>query len=142
MTTETAETKPLLTPGTVVHALEAFNLHTSDTGFGGGAIVKRGDEIVCTDVILRLNTFLQHSGDEDYQIARFGKRLVGVGEWPDGKLTTRPGERDHELARDMARQAAWREPEGPQRAAALRAVEAKFGPGPSTSTQIAYYGGR
>lgn len=143
--TKTAE-NPLLVPGAQFHfcGTRSMTCHTSETGLGGGVLLQRGSVVSLTDTFIRLNAhWLWMLGNEQAQQDHWNEVRIKPGPWPEGLLTTVPGHRDHEIAREAARQAAWAEPDSATRALALREVERVYGRAPSTSTTIGHYeGGR
>lgn len=77
--------------------------------------------------------------DPDAQVHRWGQQMIAPGPWPAAADPWVYGDRFWELERDNARRAAWAISDDADRAAALAAVEQRFGPSRSTSQTTAVY---
>lgn len=128
-------------PGSLVHCLvSGTTISTGGGWIAGGAVLARGANVVITSALLEANR--DASGrywgpglalDEQAQLDAYGKVLFRDGPAPDDMIPE-PGTSEWVEAREQARQDAWREPDTARRAAALAAVNARFGAAPTTST--------
>lgn len=138
-------TNPHVRAGEQIHFLEALTVRTSDNPWGGGGMLcERGRVVTLTQKFIDLNeAWLRLAGDEEGQRARWrGKVIFRPGPWPEGVLTTVPGTRDHEEAREAARRAAWRVEDPGERRAALAEVDAVYGRNVTSRETASYRGGR
>ena len=142
MTTETTETdvtvNPYAQPGATFHWLRSGVIWRAKPAamFGTASeISARSQTVVITAAMLEaspwLNTYL---GDPEAQIEKWGEVRIGVGPFPEGTSRYIRGDADWAEAREFARRAAWAETDPERQAAARAAVEAEFGPAPTTST--------
>lgn len=130
-------------PGETIHCLETgLTIATGQGWLAGGAVLNRGQNIVVTTALLEANRDrggryrgpgLAHSPEA--QLAVHGRLLFAPGPAPDD-MVPEHGTAEWRMAREAARQAAWAEADPERRAAALAAVNAKFGAAPVTSTII------
>lgn len=137
-------TPPVLPePGSVVHCLvTGTTISTGQGWLAGGIVLNRGQNIVITTAMLDAtrNAGGRYTGvalvnHPEAQLARHGRILFAPGEAPDD-MVPEHGTAEWRMARETARQAAWSESDPGRRNAALREVERRFGPAPTTSTTI------
>jgi len=148
-TTATASASRPPVAGEQVHVLRSgLSIHTGEGTMLSvrAVILQRGQTITITSSMLdahrdrhgELSGWIGIVHDEDAQVRRFGEVIARAGEAPaDLKPWTR-GDADWQVARDRARRDAYSRPEG-ERAAALAAVDAEYGPAANTSTETARY---
>jgi hypothetical protein len=105
-------------------------------------VMAYGDVLEVTDE-MRNESYDRNGGswldvvdDEERQIERWGRIVMGSGPWPSGMPRIEPGSMDEEDAREAAQKAAWRRPTEEEQAAALAAVVDRFGPNPVTSRTL------
>lgn len=124
--------------GDVVHAVNTgLQIHRSASMFGGdpSLLLKRGDSFVVTQGMLDadLNKHGQPSWsvlvhDEAAQYAKWGKLYLAPGEAPADMEPWLPGDADWHMAREEARQRAWRIVDEQEQKEAFQAIHRKFGP--------------
>lgn len=110
-----------------------------------GLVLERGRSYVVSREMLQANlrpdgsSVLDLLDDEPRQVTVFGEVKLRRGPFPADEVKADPGTRDWALQREQARRAAHMAPTDELRAAALRAVEERFGPAAPTSTTTATY---
>lgn len=129
-------------PGDSIHALRTGVTFGTSGGFlSASHVSRRGETYVITENIISAskdaggNSWLRHLVSEEAQLAAWQEVRFGLGPAPVD-LVPEHGTSEWRMAREEARQAAWREPDHERRAAALAAVNAKFGDAPLTSTTL------
>lgn len=130
----------------LVHGLSH---HRVISGMHTGVVSRRGDELTVTTDLLDANrdrngdlpAWLRLLHDPEGQVRHFGQQVVSDSAWDKSLLLTLPGEPEHEDARREAIRTANLIEDKADRKAALRDVEAMFGPAPSTSRTNALYAG-
>lgn len=128
-------------PGETIHCLESgLTISTGGGWITGGAVLARGQNLVVTTQLLEANRDalgryggpgLVHHPDE--QMAVHGRLLFAPGPAPDD-MTAETGTAEWVEQREVARRAAWAEPDPARRTDALAEVERKYGAAPTTST--------
>jgi hypothetical protein len=149
MNDTTTDPHDLPRPGDQVHFLAPITFSTKANSFtGAGATLNRGDTITITADIIEAQrdrhgdlsrSWVALLHDEDAQVARFGQVVARPGSWPEDQERWTYGDRRWETERDNARRAAWAIADDADRAAALAAVEERFGPSRQTSKTTAVY---
>ena len=133
--------------GYLIHFLASTTVVLKGGMIPSGRVMEHGDELVVTQEIRDLNTdrngvtWLSLLDDPEGQVRRWGRRVIAGGPWPEGKSQLLPGSAEREDERERARQAAHRIEDDQQRAEALAAVRANFGPW-ATSRTLATYDSR
>ena len=131
-------------PGAVFHCL-----HSGAPPISAGSFAplqpRRGDSITITAAMLdesrdRLgHSWLEIIADEHSQLARWGLAYFAPGAAPADMQPWELGSTEWAEAREQARREAWAIPSGRERIAALKAVEDRFGPAPTTSRTTATF---
>lgn len=140
----------ILRPGDRIYFLSPITLlvRATASGVGGGVMVERGSTVTITQAILDLNkdregkSFLALIDDEEAQVAKFGRKVVGRGPWPSDVPVIEPGTQEARWALQRALEAAKHLPTPEQaREARQKAYEAYGKPDGSTSLGSFYGGG-
>ena len=131
-------------PGDTFHCLTSGA--TIPTGSGllsASHISKAGQNIIVTGAMIAASysasgrSWMSILNDPEAQRARWGEERFRLGPAPAGAATWGAvGDADWREAREQARKDAWSMRTAEARAAALAAVNARFGPPPTTSTII------
>jgi len=110
---------------------------------GRGRVFAYGHELQLTPEIVALNTdrngtckLAELIDDEAAQVKEWGTVRVRRGPWPEGVSRLEPGSYEWELAREAARQEAWKLVDETRRAAAVADVVSQFGAAPRTSKTV------
>lgn len=136
-------------PGDTFHAL-ATGLTisvTSSNGITRGCVLIRGMSVTLTAESIFENqdrngqSFLDVIDEPDTQIKRWGAVQVARGPFPVDLDLLIPGSLEHEAESARLRKAAWAIPDENDRAAALKAVNLRFGAFKSGQVSTAYHGG-
>lgn len=131
-------------PGDEIHVLVTGVSIPTGGGFLATAHTSRAGETIClTEAMISASynaggqSWLAILGDDDAQISKWGEVRFRPGRAPEGIQTwNRRGDSDWVEQREAARREAWSQPTAQGRADALAAVNAKFGPAPTTSTTL------
>lgn len=120
---------------------EHFHVLSPRGALIAGAAYRRGDTLTLTAEQIesqrdRLGNSWADDVSEAGQLARWGEVRIGLGPWPEDTPKLLPGSVEHSEAREAARRAAHALQNPDTRLAALRAVEADFGPSPATSRTV------
>lgn len=140
--TEAASARLPVAPADVIWAKKTGVTFSTGTGFlSSGHVTTAGESIVITSAIIDASydrhghSWLAHLVSDDAQIAAWGELRFGLGPAPEDAPTwNRRGDADWVEQRSAAKAAAWSEPNPDARAAALAAVEQRFGPQVTTAT--------
>ncbi|MBP3978693.1 hypothetical protein [Microbacterium sp. BLY] len=129
-------------PGDQIHALRTGVTFGTGGGFlSASHVSRRGETYTITQALIDASkdangsSWLRHLATEEAQLATWGEVRFGLGPAPVDLLPEH-GTAEWRASREEARQSAWREPDSDRRAAALAAVNEKFGPAPVTSTVL------
>lgn len=139
-----AATAPLPTPGDKFHVLKTgINIHTGGNFLGCAHTSRAGETVVVTAAMIDASrnaagwSWMSIIGDDEAQIQKWGEVRFRPGPAPaDIQTWNSWGDPDWVEQREAARRDAWAQPTQEARAAALAAVNARFGPPPTTSTII------
>jgi len=152
-TTEDPSGPRVAQPGDVVHFLRSGlsvpqSLPDELWGGPGNLAMTRGDELVITErhrdaARNRLGEpgWLALVHDREEQIRRFGAVVVAPGPRPAGMEPWIRGDRDWSAARERAMAAAGALGDPQERADAIAAVNARFGPPPASNSSSTRYTG-
>lgn len=128
-----------------IHFLGPISLIVG-AGSGPARVFAFGHELLMTPAIAALNTdrngefrFLDLLDDEARQVAAWGEVRARRGRWPEGVSRLEPSSYEWELAREAARQEAWKLADESKRAAALADVVSQFGAAPRTSKTVGQF---
>lgn len=137
MTAEPTEFAPF-----PIHFLGPVTL-VADADSGRGRVFAYGHELRMTPEIVALNTdrngecrLAELIDDEAGQVNAWGAVRVRRGPWPEGVSRLEPGSYEWELAREAARQEAWKLADETKRSTAVADVVAQFGAAPRTSKTV------
>ena len=129
-------------PGDTFHAVLTGSTFSTGAGFMASAHVTRAAEnIIVTQKMIDASysasgrSWMALIGDDDAQIRKWGEVRFRLGPAPlDAPTWNAHGDVEWTRARDAAKAEAWAMPTAEARAAALAAVDARFGPLPTTAT--------
>ncbi len=141
------ETVPVVQAGDEIHCTDpgGILLPRSTSIFGGepGMQLFRGDSVIVRAEWIEASrnnagalTWPLVVHDAAEQVRRWGRVRLGPGPFPADSERYERDTADWRMAREQARQDAWKEPNTERRNAALAEVHRRFGPGPVTSTTI------
>jgi hypothetical protein len=129
-----------LQPGETFHPLvDGMTFSTSTRGLGGGHVTRRGESYTVTNELIAATTntlgesWINIIHDDEAQLAKWGAVRFAPGPWPAEKPTWTYGDREWAEAREVARLAAWNEPDPRERLDKLAEVERVYGRGAPTS---------
>jgi len=136
-TTTDATDDPVAAPGSEFHFLKTGIIWRAKPAelFGTGSLVsQRGETFEITVAMLEASPWIgRYLGDEAAQNEKWGEVRIGVGPFPSTASRWVRNSPDWEEAREAARLRAWAIADPEERAQARAAVEAEFGPAPTTS---------
>lgn len=133
-------TKAKLQAGDRFHFLSSGFTFAINGKVSGGRTSVRGQTVTVTADLIEASTdrlgssWLDLVDDPKAQEARWGRAVFSRGEAPADVEQWTPGSPEWQMAREQARQEAWALPSEDERAAALQAVQDRYGRGPSTAT--------
>ncbi len=131
-------------PADVFHCLTSGATIPTGQGFLSASHISRaGENVIVTQKMIDASysasgwSWMNLLGDDDAQLAKWGEVRFRLGRAPEDAPTWGVvGDADWREAREQARKDAWSQPTAQARAEALAAVNARFGPPPTTSTII------
>jgi hypothetical protein len=141
------EPEVLPAAGDVIHVLRSgVVVPDREPGFmATGTVAQRGDEVILTQrqIDSTINAIGVHGGialaaDEAEQLERWGEVRFRMGPRPADLERWERGTPEWEEARAAAMKAAFKIPEGPERAAAFAEVRRRYGEGPASSWSVEY----
>ncbi|TFD61193.1 hypothetical protein E3T43_00945 [Cryobacterium sp. Hh7] len=134
--------------GDTFHCLQSgLTVSISSGGITRGAVLIRSQNVVLTAESILENqdrngdSFLDSIDDPEAQIKRWGRVMIGRGEFPASESVLIPGSLEHIAERERRRVAAWKIPDEEVRAIALQAVQKEFGSPKSGQISTKYFGG-
>ena len=134
MTENKTPSKLPMKAGETFHALQTgLTVSIASGGITRSAVLIRSQNVVLSAESILENqdrngaSFLDVIDDPDAQIAKWGRVMIGRGEFPSSESVLIPGSIEHVAERERRRVAAWKIPDENDRAIALQAVQAEFG---------------
>lgn len=132
--------------GELVHFRGHITLASAPTPFAFAFVTQYGQEVTITEGMYEASrnqkgeTWLDLVDDEEAQTERWGHVMLRRGPWPEGEVRVRHGSTPWSEQRRAALEEALNLANPEDRHAAVRSVEARYGPALQTSRTIRTYG--